>query len=141
MDRMELLDTLHDIRRRLEEVFSDETTAGQRAAGSPPSTGHCAVVAMLVRAMLGGGYVSAIVNGASHWFNRIPLNGELLDVDLTGDQFGEYPVLVSRAGHLWSGSRVRPASDLNDETRTRYDLLSSRFDAADAITRAKKAGA
>lgn len=50
-----------------------------------PSTGQCAVTALVVQDQFGGQIVEATTNqGEVHFFNRLPGLG---DVDITGDQF------------------------------------------------------
>jgi len=83
-------------------------------------------VAAVLNEQIGGEFVSASVQGVSHWFNRINFKGVFLDVDLTGDQFGLKPVQVSAAGGLYPDTRVRRPDELNAETRRRAALLASR---------------
>lgn len=88
----------------------------------PPSAGHCAVVAYIVRKRLGGDLVSAIVDGQSHWFNRI----NEIDCDITADQFGMSAVRVAPAGDLYPGTLVRSGFDLDRGTLNRAHLLADR---------------
>ena len=84
---------LGKIRRALDSAFAPDTAI---LGGTPgvPSAGHCAAVAVIVQRIFGGDFVSAVVEGQSHWFNRVPLGGKTVDVDLTGDQFGRPTIQV-----------------------------------------------
>lgn len=114
---------LSDIRARVERGFT-RATAAPGFPGSEPSSGQCAAVALVLHAMLGGEFVSAIVDGHSHWFNRVKLEGTELDCDLTGDQFGGPAVRFARPGDLYEGTRVRRTSDISEETLSRAILLA-----------------
>lgn len=122
------LSTLHleTIRAGLNAVFSDDTALAG-SARSTPSAGHCAAVADIIFRQFGGELMSAKVNGESHWFNRIQLDGEIADVDLTGDQFGRSSVQVGPAGGLYLGTRVRTEEELNEETLQRAAILENRL--------------
>jgi hypothetical protein len=75
---------------------------------------------------LGGSLVSANVHGISHWFNRVRIDDQLLDLDLTGDQFGYPAVQIKPAEELYPHTRERSPSELNDETLRRAILLARR---------------
>jgi hypothetical protein len=131
-NREELLRIVGPVRQQLEEGFRPDTAAG----GFPvttPSAGHCAAVSAILGGLLGAGMVSALVDGRSHWFNRIQLASESVDLDLTGDQFGFPPLQVSDAGRLYPGARVRQVADLNAETLRRATLLAERSRLTGAI--------
>lgn len=113
------------LRGQLEAAFSPET-ALEGEAGAVPSAGHCAAVAVIVRNRLGGSLVSAIVEGSSHWFNRIRVGAISVDVDITGDQFGRPAVQTGVEGSLYQGSRVRRSDEVREETLTRAALLARR---------------
>jgi hypothetical protein len=117
------------LRRRFESAFAPETAIG-KSVGSVPSSGHCAAVATLVFEELGGSLVSAYVSGQSHWFNRIAVGGNLVDVDLTGDQFGRDAVQVADAGSLYKRCRIRSFDELDSQTRIRAAALRSRVESA-----------
>lgn len=119
----ELLDEATSLRQRLNDVFAPET-ARPGTNRAIPSSGHCAAVAAIVQDRLGGMLVSAIVEGESHWFNRLNINGQELDLDLTGDQFGRKPVQIAPAGKLYESTRVRHVDELNAETRDRAEQLA-----------------
>lgn len=107
----DLTDRLTALRARLDDGFALDTKSPGSPA-HPPSAGHCAAVAAVVRALHGGAYVSATVDGVSHWFNRI--DGR--DYDLTGDQFGRPAVQAAPAGELYPGARERRPEEMRDET-------------------------
>ena len=113
------------LRVTLVRAFSSDTAA-PGTVSRVPSAGHCAAVAAVVRAEFGGDFLSTVVGGQSHWFNRIHVGGRSFDVDLTGDQFGLDEIRVARAGELFPSSRVRTVEQLNDETLRRARLLAVR---------------
>jgi len=113
------------LRSVLEPAFSDET-ALPGSTRHPLSSGHCAAVAALVHRRLGGWLVSATVGNQSHWFNRLRAGNRLIDVDLTGDQFGRAPVQVAAFGRLYRDTRVRRPSELLPETLARCEKLEQR---------------
>jgi hypothetical protein len=117
--------TLLHLRGQLARAFRADT-ALPGSIGDVPSAGHCAAVAAIVHTELGGGLVSAIVDGQSHWFNRLELDGREFDVDLTGDQFGGDAVRVARKGSLYPGTRERTIRELNEETLLRASTLARR---------------
>jgi hypothetical protein len=121
------------LRQRLDPHFAPETALPGTQARS--SAGHCAAVALIFYEEFGGEFVSAIVNSSSHWFNRISSNGMLLDVDLTGDQFGFPAVRAAPAETLFPATRVRRFTEVCDETLTRAARLASRA----GLSRAKRA--
>jgi len=118
---------LHLLRAQLDEVFARDTAAPS-CEWTGGSRGHCAAVAVLVNLLYGGEFVSAVVNGESHWFNRLTVDaGTLVDVDLTGDQFGFPKVRMTTPGAMYDGTRVRGSGDLRQETIDRALLLSHRI--------------
>lgn len=116
------VENLYAVRARCDEIFSPET-AFPGAVGDAPSSGHCAVVALLVKKLFGGECVSTMHEGRSHWFNRI---GES-DVDLAGDQFGRAKVTIEQSGKLFQGTRVRSLADVSAETWVRSHLFEQKF--------------
>jgi len=119
--RTELL----ELRARLDKSFSPDTAwNGQQS--DVPSSGHCAAATAIVWETLGGSLVSANVHGISHWFNRVRIDDQLLDLDLTGDQFGYPAVQIKPAKELYPQTRERSPSELNDETLRRAILLARR---------------
>jgi len=123
MKNLELVKLALDLRWRLDMCFAPDTAAPDTPAGGPASSGHCAAVAVLVSTFLGGTYVSAFVDGRSHWFNRF----EDIDIDLTGDQFGRDRVCIGAAGTLFPGTRERDRGSLNEETLARARALAARM--------------
>jgi hypothetical protein len=123
--------TAEQIRQALESGFRTDT-AFRGVRRTVPSAGHCAAVAALVRRRLGGWLVSAVVGNHSHWFNRLRAGKHLVDVDLTGDQFGRRPIQIASFGHLYTGTRVRRPTELLPETLARSRVLEKRagFDEA-----------
>ena len=117
--------SLMSLRRKLEGAFRPDTAA-QGFPGTAASTGHCAAVATIVFELLGGQLISTIVRGHSHWLNRILAEGELVDVDLTGDQFGGPPIAIAVAGRLYADARVRDPEELTEETISRARILAQR---------------
>jgi hypothetical protein len=114
-------------RERVVPAFAPDTAA-PGFMGGPPSTGHCVCVAVWLRQRFGGDFVSAKVNGCSHWFNRISLGGRDYDFDLTADQFSGGPnLLFGPAGSLYEGTRVRSEKDLLPETLERAARFVARL--------------
>lgn len=110
-------------RASLELAWSDETCApgSDRAT---PSAGQCAATAVVVRDLIGGMFYSAKVNGISHWWNRVLTDTHgWCDVDLTADQFGLQPVIVSPFD-AHTGATHRRESELTGETLARARLLA-----------------
>jgi len=118
------------LRRNLERAFSAET-ALSGGTGTGPSAGQCAATACIVLKNFGGDFVSAKVNGESHWFNRIHLPDATVDVDLTGDQFGREPIQIGPAGGLYPGTQIRGSDELNAETRHRAAVLEKRLNVSE----------
>jgi hypothetical protein len=113
------------LRARLEEAFQRDTAA-PGFYGATPSTGHCAAVAVILNRELGGEFVSVMVNGMSHWFNRLQVSGGEVDVDITGDQFGYPPVRIAAKNELHPGGRVRTSEEVTKETVSRARRLAER---------------
>jgi len=134
--RTELL----ELRARLAKSFSPDT-ALDGLQGDVPSSGHCAAAAAIVLERLGGALISANVHGISHWFNRVRIDDQLLDLDITGDQFG-YPVVqIKPAEELYPYTRKRSPDELNDETLHRAALLARRaglLKAAEALEKRRQ---
>jgi hypothetical protein len=132
--RVEALeDVARGIRGRLEPAFSAET-AVPGTTSSVPSAGHCAAVALIVHAALGGDIASTVYRGESHWFNRVVTERGVVDVDLTGDQFGFAPMRLAAAGSLFADTRVRRMADARNETIERAITLATRAELSDAVS-------
>ena len=123
MDRLRA--ELLKLRTRLEKSFSPDT-ALNGLQSAVPSAGHCAAAAAIVWERLGGSLVSTSIKGMSHWFNRIQVDDQLLDLDITGDQFGYPAVQIKPAEELYPYTRERSPDELNDETLYRAALLARR---------------
>jgi hypothetical protein len=121
----ELRNRVASIRGALEPAFASDTALDQMS-GPVPSAGHCAAVAVLVNDLLGGTLVSAIVNGQSHWFNRVQAGNGVVDVDVTGDQFGLESIRIGAAGTLYEDTRVRTHEEVHEETFVRATKLGTR---------------
>ena len=111
------------LRRRLEMSFTPETALANNNS-VVASAGQCAAVAVIVFNKFGGLFVSASIDGSSHWFNRVRVGATLVDVDLTGDQFGRPSVQIGVAGSLYMGERLRDFNDLKRETLARANKLA-----------------
>jgi hypothetical protein len=86
-----------------------------------PTHGQCAITALVIQDLLGGDLLKGKVNGAEHYWNRLPDSSEF---DLTRDQFGDTvrvttPERVSRQYVLSFENTVR-----------RYEQLSMLFKSA-----------
>jgi hypothetical protein len=113
------------LRARLDKSFSPDT-ALNGLQSDVPSVGHCAATAAIVWETLGGSLVSTRLKGMSHWFNRVQVDDQLIDLDITGDQFGYPTVQVKPAEELYPYTRERSPDELNDETLHRAALLARR---------------
>jgi hypothetical protein len=102
------------------------------------SRGQCAVTALIVKAEFGGVLVSTVVNGESHWFNRVTLRSGTYDLDLTGDQFGLPAVQCATAGSLYASARERSPSEVFAETFLRACQLALRAGMPDALAALRK---
>jgi len=116
---------LLNLRARLEKGFSPDT-AVNGLQNDVPSAGHCAAATAIVWETLGGSLVSTSIRGMSHWFNRVQADDQLLDLDITGDQFGYPAVQIKPAEELYPYTRERSPDELNDETLHRAALLARR---------------
>ena len=123
MDRLRA--ELLELRAKLEKNFSPDT-ALNGLQSAVPSAGHCAAAAAIVWERLGGSLVSTSIKGMSHWFNRIQVDDQLLDLDITGDQFGYPAVQIKPAEELYPHTRKCSPDELNDETLHRAALLARR---------------
>lgn len=116
---------LHEIRERVETAFTAETSF-DATAYQGGSHGHCAVVAAIVWAELGGQLLSTYEEGPSHWYNRVGSWPGSAEVDLTGDQFGHDSVRIRNGTHLYKTYRIRSVEEINAETFRRAGLLAER---------------
>lgn len=116
---------LEQLRTLVERAFSPDTSVDM-SSGWTPSEGQCAAVAAIVHEEFGGEFVSAHVEGTSHWFNRISVGESQWDIDLTGDQFGRQRVQIAQPGFLYSDTRVRRDEELLSETAERAVRLATK---------------
>lgn len=80
----------------LQECWSRETSYDpEKWTSENPTHGQCAITALVVQDLLGGDLLRAKVNGAEHYWNRLPDSSEL---DLTRDQFGSAPTTTAPDG-------------------------------------------
>lgn len=108
----DIVSRLESLRSTLEPNFQTDTAVFQGTDGY--SEGPSACVAVIVRALFGGQFVSSTVRRDSHWFNRLEARGDGYYVDLTGDQFGFDPVRIGKT-----------ATDLYDRCQIRQGRLGS----------------
>lgn len=108
--------TALDLRAQLETAWSKETSAGGYTP-ELPSTGQCAVTALIVQDLLGGELMRTVNMGISHYFNRLEDGTE---IDLTRDQFSTWnpePIVTRERSYLGTF----------DLTVSRYKMLCSRL--------------
>jgi len=67
-----------------------------------------------------------MVDGEEHWFNRLEIDTQSFDADLTGDQFGYEPLQIRPAGSLYPNATVAEFSDLKPEALHRAAVLAVR---------------
>ena len=105
--------------------FSMVTAVPGTVAGSSPSTGHCAVAAIIMRSIFGGALISTTVQGESHWFNRIDIDGFVVDVDITGDQFDLEAVQIGPVDALYDvPATIRTSDEIENVIISRDPLLA-----------------
>lgn len=134
MNQQSLLEGVTQLRVSLEGAFSPDTAA-PGFAGSPPSRGHCAAVALIVHDLYGGELLRTWVKGEEHWLNRVQVAAASYDVDLTGDQFGFPTVQIKTSGELYEVERVDVARELLAETVARAIQLADRAQLPEVATR------
>ena len=112
------LAVLEDLRRQLRKAWCAQSAADPALwSVTRPSTGQCAVSALIVQERFGGRILRVLVPGGSHYYNDV--GG--VDVDLTRDQFDEY--LPTAAPE----ERTRGHLLANASTAARYRLLRDRL--------------
>jgi hypothetical protein len=79
-----------------------------------------------VQRLFGGDMVRVKVGRITHWLNRLTVDSEACDVDLTGDQFGRPPVQIAPVGSLYGEGQIRLRSSLPKETVARAKLLGKK---------------
>jgi len=123
--------TKEELKQVLPAVFQEcwrRETSYEPGKWSPenPTYGQCAITASVVQDLLGGDLLRAKVNGAGHYWNRLPNSSEL---DLTRDQFGSAPTTtaperVSREYVLSFSNTVRRYRQLS---RSFMSVLKDRY--------------
>jgi hypothetical protein len=102
-----------------QECWSRETSYDpEKWTPENPTHGQCAITALVIQDLLGGDLLRAKVNGAEHYWNRLPDSREL---DLTRNQFGS--ALTITAPDRVSREYVLSFSN----TLRRYEQLSRLF--------------
>ena len=132
---LEGLPDLQALRSVLETAFSTRTAQPGTRTTRHRSAGHCAAVSVIVHDRFGGELLSTSVAGRSHWFNRLRIGTKLMDVDLTGDQFGFAAVRAAPAGKLHTELIHRNIDQLKVETLIRAVVLAGRAQLRDTASR------
>jgi len=109
------LTDLHD--SFLEAWNSDTTSVPDEWTEALPERGQCAVTALILQDIFGGELLRAVVNGESHYWNKLPLG----EVDFTRSQF------VSPLTIEGTEERTREYVLSNMLTVKRYETLKSRI--------------
>lgn len=129
MNLQELEAFTKNLRSKLLIIWADDTRA-PNSTTQTLSAGHCAVTARLIKELLPASrMVSTKIEGQSHWFNQVAMNGYFWTLDLTPDQFDpevEY-ILTNAPEGPYTSPKVRNISEINEETNSRYRLLQSRL--------------
>lgn len=103
-----------------EKAWCRETSATPAAwSNENPAAGQCAVTALIIQDFAGGTLIRGIVNGESHYWNRLASG---VEVDMTASQFGAGPVARSDVQ-----TRGRDYVLSFDATRRRYEYLKRRM--------------
>jgi hypothetical protein len=107
------------LEQRLRAAWCKETSSEPDSWSSVnPSSGQCAVTALVLQDHVGGELLRGDVDGVSHYWNRLP-NGR--EIDLTRAQFGR--AVVKRLGETRSRQHVLSFPS----TVVRYHLLEARL--------------
>lgn len=102
----------------IRDSWSKETTAYSGWSSELPEAGQCAVTALLVQDIFGGVLMRAVVNGESHYWNKLDDGTE---IDLTRAQFQEplvFEDVIERDRGYLIGNRA---------TLMRYGTLTHNF--------------
>lgn len=111
---------LGELLQVLGRVWGPDTAVDASAwSADRPSTGQCAVTALLIQELFGGSILRGELRGMSHYWNWLPSGEEL---DLTRSQFDVFEM------HGSPQERAREELLSNRATRVRYELLKSRID-------------
>lgn len=95
--------------------WAEDTSAVADWSETTPSRGQCAVTALVVQDYLGGELIRGLVDGVSHYWNRLAR----AEVDLTRDQFPRY-----EPSQVTTRSRTYILSF--PDTELRYERLKER---------------
>ena len=80
-----------DIRPYLKRAWRAETSMAPKDWSSDnPAVGQCAVTALIVQDLFGGGLLRGDIVGGTHYWNRLPGGRE---IDLTAEQFDTVPLI------------------------------------------------
>lgn len=107
-----------DLRTALESAWNKSTSVDSDWNPTTPSRGQCAVTALVVQDEYGGSLLRSVVEGVSHYWNRLPDGRE---IDLTRDQFHAFEpdkIVERERGYVLSFP----------DTEKRYMLLRERLD-------------
>ncbi len=105
------------LRQALPMIWDEKTAHRGVWDAACPSTGQCAVTALLVQELFGGDLRQVDVSGEDHYFGS--LDGRV--IDLTADQFSTPP------DHSKAERVEREDLLANADTRARYELLRHRL--------------
>lgn len=114
--------TVSDIALALKSIYSKDTCYHgdvEKWTDANPTTGHCAVVALIIQEFFGWEVCKTTVNRASHYFNILS-DGTI--IDLTAEQFA--PIVPSYKKYSIAN---RNNMLKNKDTKERYLLLKERL--------------
>ena len=107
--------------KKIKKCFSKETCYHgdkERWSEKNPTTGHCAVAAILFQSIYGGIVCKTTVNRHTHYFNKV---GEMV-VDITAEQFGNTVIHYENCAVCNVKNMLK-----NKDNKTRYELLKEKF--------------
>lgn len=102
----------------LQESWDAATSADSAWSAEVPSRGQCAVSALVIQDELGGVLVRTMIDGVSHYWNRL---ADGTEIDATRDQFTRWcpgEQVIRERAHVLSFP----------DTRRRYAILRKRVD-------------
>lgn len=117
--RSEIPVSIEVLARAIRAAWSAETSLAEDWSPMHPSVGQCAVTALVVQDFFGGDLLQSVVQGVSHYWNRLPDGTEL---DLTRDQFDRF--VLEREPEIRSREYVLSFP----QTVVRYQRLGSTAD-------------
>jgi len=80
--------------------------------------------------------ISTYIDGISHWFNEVFIDGVRYQFDLTADQFDLDKVIVGTSP-IHGEYRVRSLEDVNQETFFRTALLADKMGLSETVSKIK----